>query len=174
MTILWKDIPGYEGRYQVSNVGEVRSLDCVLTFAASHRRPGYTRSKKGQFLRPGRSAGGHMTVSLGQRNSRCVHELVLIAFVGPRPPKHDCRHLNGNPADNRLENLCWGTRSENNIDAVRHGTRGKLTEADVIDIYARVWAGPRGIGRQLAAEYDVTDAVISAIKHKRQHVYLLA
>ena len=65
---------------------------------------------------------GHLSVALGRGNSRCVHELVLLAFVGAKPPKHECRHLNGDPADNRLENLAWGTRSENIKDAVAHGT----------------------------------------------------
>jgi hypothetical protein len=61
-------------------------------------------------------------VALGRGNSQCVHKLVLLAFVGPNPPKYECLHANGDPADNRLVNLRWGTRSENIQDAVRHGT----------------------------------------------------
>jgi len=51
-----------------------------------------------------------------------VHQLVLETFVGPRPEGRQCRHLNGNSLDNRLENLSWGTASEDNYDRVRHGT----------------------------------------------------
>ncbi len=78
-----------------------------------------------------------------QRATRHVHTLMLTAFVGPRPANFECRHLDGNPTNNRLENLAWGTRSENQCDAVRHGTHvtirrpgithpcHKLTEAQV-------------------------------------------
>jgi hypothetical protein len=104
---IWKAIPGYEGQYEVSDQGRVKS---------------YRRDHEGRFLRPGRMPGGHLSVALGRGNSQCVHKLVLLAFVGPAPDKHECCHNNGNPADNRLENLRWGTRRENILDAVRHGT----------------------------------------------------
>jgi hypothetical protein len=84
--------------YEVSDQGRVKS---------------YRRYPEGRLLRPGCMSGGHVSVSLGRKNSLCVHALVLLAFVGPPPEKHECRHLNGNPSDNRLENLRWGTRSEN-------------------------------------------------------------
>ena len=103
----WKPIPGYESQYDVSDKGNVRS---------------YCRSATPKLLKPGRMTAGHLSVALGRGNSRCVHELVLIAFVGEKPHKHECRHLNGNPADNRLENLAWKTRGENIRDAVKHGT----------------------------------------------------
>jgi hypothetical protein len=104
---IWKLVPGYDGKYEVSDQGRVRS---------------FQRSPQGVILRPGRMPSGHLSVALGRGNSQCVHKLVLLAFVGAAPAKHECRHLNGDPADNRLENLCWGTRSENINDAVRHGT----------------------------------------------------
>jgi hypothetical protein len=74
------------------------------------------------MLRPGPSNYGHLSVVLGRRNTRMVHTLVLEAFVGPRPPGKEACHGNGQPGDNRLSNLRWGTRSENIADAVRHGT----------------------------------------------------
>jgi len=103
----WKVIPGYEGQYEVSDRGRVRS---------------FRRGANPRVLKPGRMPSGHLSVALGRKNSQCVHKLVLLAFVGAAPNRHECRHLNGNPADNRLENLCWGTRRENILDAVRHGT----------------------------------------------------
>lgn len=71
-----------------------------------------------------------------------IHRLVLEAFVGPCPRGHEACHNNGNPADNRLENLRWGTREDNLRDIVRHGTRrkgdshgrAKLTAKDVYAI----------------------------------------
>ena len=71
---------------------------------------------KGRVLRPGKMKSGHVSVALGRKNSRLVHQLVLEAFVGPRPCAGtliDVLHLNGVPNDNRLVNLRYGTRSEN-------------------------------------------------------------
>jgi hypothetical protein len=53
-----------------------------------------------------------------------MHRVILTAFAGPCPPRMECRHFNGDPLDNRSENLPWGTRSENVMDLVRHGTHG--------------------------------------------------
>jgi len=110
MQEVWKAIPGYEGQYEVSDQGNVRT---------------FRRGANGRLMKPGRMTQGHLSVALGRRNSQCVHKLVLLAFVGPAPEKYECRHLNGNPADNRLENLCWGTRSENIKDAYIHGVRDR-------------------------------------------------
>ena len=105
---VWKLIPGYDGKYEVSDQGRVRS---------------YRRSDTGHILSPGRMPGGHMSVALGRNNSQCVHKLVLLAFVGAAPAQHECLHINGIPDDNRLVNLRWGTRSENMKDAYAHGAR---------------------------------------------------
>ena len=124
MQEVWKAVPGYEGRYEVSDQGRVRSLDRTVN-QKSRWGTLYTSTRKGQLLRPGRMPGGHLSVVIGRGNSQCVHKLVLLAFVGPAPDKHECCHNNGNPADNRLENLRWGTRSENIKDAYAHGARDR-------------------------------------------------
>lgn len=118
---IWKDVPGYEGQYQVSDQGRVRSIDRVVEQAA---RSGtiYKKNIRGVMLRPGRMLAGHLSVCLGKSNSHCVHKLVLLAFVGAAPENHECLHANGVPSDNRLENLRWGSRSDNIRDAVAHGT----------------------------------------------------
>jgi hypothetical protein len=121
MQEVWKPVPGYKGRYEVSDQGRVRSLDRVVECGGPVKGR-YLSFRKGRVLRPGPSNFGHMSVVLGRNNTQFVHKLVLLAFIGPAPNKHECRHLNGNPADNRLENLCWGTRTENILDSVRHGT----------------------------------------------------
>src|SRR5262245_55590749 len=89
---------------------------------------------------------GHLGVMLydmaGRGKFRSIHRLVLLTFVGPCPEGSECRHLNGNRTDNRLENLAWGTHAENGADMARHGTaicgsrhaRAKLREADIPDV----------------------------------------
>jgi hypothetical protein len=118
---IWKSVPGYEGQYEVSNQGRVRSLDREIEQLSRQGNP-YKKKLLGTMLRPGRMPAGHLSVSLGRFNSQCVHKLVLLAFVGPAPEGCECLHDNGVPADNRLENLRWGTRSDNIRDANRHGT----------------------------------------------------
>jgi len=151
---LWKDIPGYEDKYQVSNLGNVRS---------------YCRSIEPRLLKPGRMPHGHLSVALGRNNSRCVHELVLLAFVGPKPFKHECRHLNGNPADNRLENLAWGTRSQNIKDKTTHGLN-KLKPLNIAYIKNILINAPRGTQAKLARQFSVSECTISDIKKGRTHV----
>jgi len=108
---IWKDIPGYEGRYQVSDAGRVRSVDRPVRVVC--HGVDTVRVAQGKVLRPGRNNSGHVTVALGRGNSRLVHQLVLEAFVGQCPNGCEVLHLNHQPADNRLSNLSYGTRSEN-------------------------------------------------------------
>jgi hypothetical protein len=164
----WKAIPGYEGRYEVSDIGRVRSLDRYVECEGPIKGK-YLSKKKGRVLRPGPSNFGHLSVVLGRNNTQFVHKLVLLAFVGPAPDKHECCHNNGDPADNRLENLRWGTRSENNTDAVVHHNRGKLSESDIQDIRRSLAVEGRGIGRKLASKYGVHETTISAIKVRRHY-----
>lgn len=111
----WKAIPGYEGFYEVSDQGRVRSLDRTVSDG---------RRVKGQFLSPDRGRYGHLRVTL-QKNGKIerilVHRLVLQAFVGPCPPEMQACHWNDIPYDNRLENLRWDTPSANSQDALRNG-----------------------------------------------------
>lgn len=94
----WLPAAGFEGRYEISDAGRVRNLH-------------------GLVLKTSRTNKGYLRV-LG----RFVHRLVLEAFIGPCPSGMECRHLDGNPSNNRLENLLWGTPLENANDRRRHGT----------------------------------------------------
>jgi hypothetical protein len=101
---VWKVIPGYDN-YEVSDDGRVRRQE--------------TKREIRPWSRPPR---GYPTVRLGHSGSISIHRLVLEAFVGPCPARHECLHRNDDPTDNRLENLSWGTRSANILDRVRNGT----------------------------------------------------
>jgi hypothetical protein len=136
VTETWKPVPQYEGYYEVSDQGRVRSLDRVILDSR-----GVTRRFRGVELTPVGPNENYLypTVFLRtgvrttRRNTR-VHVLVAGAFIGPRPVGHDVRHLNGNPGDNRLENLAYGTRSDNMQDASAHGRvwrGGRLSKRDM-------------------------------------------
>lgn len=106
----FRPIPRYGGDYSISSDGEVWSY------------------KRNVTLRP-EIKNNYLTVNLqlnGKTRCEKIHRLVLESFVGPCPLGNECRHLNGNPMDNRLDNLKWGTRSENQLDAVQHGTSSLL------------------------------------------------
>lgn len=172
MTETWRDIPGYEGLYQVSDMGNVKSLDAVIKCSGTVKG-NYLSMRKGKMLRPGKMPSGHVSVSLGKNNSVCVHTLVLLAFVGAPAKGFECLHNNGVPNDNRLLNLRWGTRSDNLRDKVRLGEGTKLTWDDVIAIKDALLTPYRGIGRALAKKYDVTECSISAIKHGRDYAHVI-
>ena len=111
----WKAVIGHPG-YEVSDLGRVRSVDRIIY------RP-YAWPLKGRVLVPNvtGSRHQHMQVSLGAKK-RKVHHLVLEAFVGPRPAGGVGRHGAKGSLVNSLDNLCWGTQSDNIRDAVAAGT----------------------------------------------------
>jgi hypothetical protein len=118
----WLPVVGFEGEYEVSDLGRVRSLDRTARYVRRDQYSGRDleifRSHKGRILRPGKKQSGHVSVVLGRTEaggagSKDVHVLVLEAFVGRRPQGHECCHENDVADDNRLENLSWGTRSKN-------------------------------------------------------------
>ena len=114
---VFAEVAGFPG-YRVSDQGRVQSR----MGRWSHLRP---PGKEWRDMRPNTSArGGYCRVGLyrdGLAYPAFVHLLVMAAFGPPCPEGHECRHLNGNPKDNRLENLAWGTHKENAADMVEHG-----------------------------------------------------
>lgn len=174
----WLPVSGFEGLYEVSDRGRVRSLDRVLPYERRDQYSGRAllieRRRKGQLLRPGRQSDGHVSVSLGRGHSVNVHILVLQTFVGPCPDGHEALHWNDVPDDNRLSNLRWGTRSDNLLDAVRNGRKpvgdrhygAKLTAAD-IPVIRRECHGGRGSVACLAKRFGVSESVIRQARDGR-------
>lgn len=121
----WRAVVGYEGAYEVSNLGRVRSV--ARTDARGHRQ-------EGMLLKIGRHPRGYEQIRLyraGQGESKKVHHLVLEAFVGPMPNGMEGCHRNGVRHDNRIGNLRWDTVRENANDRMRHHPtcrRGHLLE----------------------------------------------
>lgn len=119
----WAQVVGYEGLYEVSDQGRVRSLD------RTYVRRGGTKSetRKGRVLVQNSTGSHYLKVGLlkghCEQKTFLVHALVLQAFRGPRPEGGEhTRHLNGDYHDNRLCNLVYGTREENMNDKLLHGT----------------------------------------------------
>lgn len=119
MAVQWCSIPDYEGYYEASDRGWVRSLDRVVT-----RRDGSIQTFRGRMLIQHFSGSGYFFVTLSKPGCKpkpaSVHRLVAEAFL-PRPDgATEVRHLNDIKIDNRLVNLAWGTRSDNMYDSVRN------------------------------------------------------
>ena len=170
---IWKDIPGYEGRYQASTLGRIRSLDRKVRVVIPNTGKPHFRNYKGQVLRPGRYCkSGHLSVVLGHGKAGApVHQLVASTFLGPCPKGCEVLHANGNPTDNRVKNLRYGTRTENIIDVFRCG--GKWRKLDVEDVRQIRFCLAMGMTyREIASMYSVSISNISAIKNGRTFSWL--
>lgn len=167
----WKPVVGYEGMYEVSNAGRVRSIDRYIKSARGEGRC----LLRGKVLRT-QDNKGLLYLGLcknGRGKTHAVHQLVLTAFVGPRPDGMEGCHGNGNGSDNRLSNLRWDTHKSNGEDMVRHGTSVKgdrngsarLTRDDIGAIRLRCSAGENQ--GAIADKYGVSRSHISDI-HRRK------
>lgn len=170
----WKPVPGYEGAYEVSDLGRVRSVE--------HFVPRVGRWGETQSLRvPARAKtawvaeNGYLRVGLskGGRGHRAdIHRLVAAAFLGPCLDGLQVRHLNGLPTDNRLSNLQYGTVAENAADRLAHGrqplgeahSQHKLMAKDIPVIRARFG---KESDAQIAEDYGVSDTNIRNIRTGR-------
>lgn len=174
-TERWLPVVGYEGLYEVSDLGRVKSMSRKV------KHPYGTRSIKERLLNPTIANNGYPSVSLCRNNKsefRTVHGLVLTAFDRKRHPKEDARHLDGNRINCTLANLKWGTREENAEDTLVHGRRvrgetsplSKLTTDQVLVI--RDLLNAKVKQRVIAAKYGLTQQGISDIKNRRAWAWL--
>lgn len=173
MEEIWKDIPGYEGKYQASTEGRIRSLDRKVRGVCHFTGEEFYRTIKGRILKPGQYCkNGHLSVVLGHGTpGPPVHRLVMLTFVGEPPDGTEVLHKNGNPQDNRLENLRYGTRTENILDVYHQGGKWrKLSTDEVEDIRFGLSCGIKGV--ELAQMYRVSPSTISCIKVGRSFKWL--
>lgn len=151
----WRDVVGYEGCYQVSNLGRVRSLDrTILT------KDGKRKHHNGHILKPRLSNRGYVEVGLpigdGKSARRRVHRLVAEAFLEPDPMRLQVDHINAVRTDNRVENLRWATPSEN-LQYARD--MGHLNDETRIEASIKVIARPL-----LRSDGAVFPTIVSAAK----------
>lgn len=187
---IWKDIPGYEGYYQASTYGRIKSLArTVKSKTAIHR----VFNVPERILKTGKASNGYPTVNLhGEKAHKnwCVHVLVLRTFIGPPPDKHICLHVKPDKDNCRLDNLYYGTYLQNIQDMFRDNNITKetykiryknnfaahdrsrkklrrLTIEDVKDIKNRITKGESN--RSIGLLYGVDAGAIRAIKIKRTY-----
>ncbi len=113
MEEIWKDIKNYEGLYQVSNLGRVKSLSRFIK-CRNGKRKTVTKILKQTSIR-------YAMLDLGKRNKKIVHRLVAEAFIPNPNNKPQINHIDGNKLNNNAKNLEWCTQSENQIHAYRTG-----------------------------------------------------
>ena len=156
---VWKDIEGYEGLYQVSTCGNIKSL-------AKSRKNGNGRYyiQKEKLLKQSFTTTGYKKVELykdGKRKSFKVHRLVAIAFIPNPDNKPEVNHIDGNKINNNIDNLEWVTSSENSIHAYETGlspNKKELDEIRIIELYNK------GTSKEeISRMFDVSNVVIARI-----------
>ncbi|RBP66385.1 HNH endonuclease [Brevibacterium sanguinis] len=118
MTEEWKPIPGWEGVYEASSLGRIKSLARIVL------RGGRPMKVAEKILKPSIHHTGYRRVILtrgGGRSERLVHSVIAETFHGPRPEGLEVRHRNGDKSDNSAANLAYGTSAENKQDILDHG-----------------------------------------------------
>jgi hypothetical protein len=156
--------PEYEGYYEVSTLGRVKSLARKVWNGSTFF------IKPERILKPSFHRFGYPQVHLsknGRAKNTPIHSLVMLAFKGPRPSEMECRHFpDQNPANNYVINLSCSTRKINQADKVVNGTQqgegigfAKLTEEQVRAIYSAT-----GTQEAIAKRFGISHSQVSRIK----------
>lgn len=117
----WMPIPGFEGLYEASTLGRIRSLDRIV----AGRIAGTSRKCPGTIIKPNLGQKGYLRTQLckeGRIYCMNAHTAICAAFHGPRPEGKEAAHLDGSKDNNAPENLAWKTHAENEADKRLHGT----------------------------------------------------
>jgi len=181
MSEIWKAVVGYEGMYEVSNLGSVKSIERVtqrVQKGSVVKQP----IKESLLTRRPHVDTGHLQVMLsknGRRQNQYVHDLVTRAFLGPKPAGMQVCHGDGNSGNARLSNLRYDTPTGNASDRLLHGTdaRGannpgaKLDEAKVRRIRVLISEGlsTTEIGKQM----NISRQTVNDIKMGRRWAHLI-
>lgn len=171
---IWKDIKGFEGLYQISNLGRVRSLDRLVR--SGH---GSFKLSKGKIRKPSIDRYGYYRIDLWKAQKASyitIHRLVAEAFIPNPENKKAVNHINCIKTDNRVENLEWCTNQENSNHAVANNLYNpkkgkdcnftKLKEEDVI--FIRENYNKKTLNQKALADmFGVCDSLISQILKRK-------
>lgn len=177
---IWKDVEVYEGIYQVSNIGRVKSMSRYIPYKIE----GMYAYRNGRILINAVSSAGYHRVFLkkpGKCKPMSVHRLVAFAFIPNYGNKPFVNHINGIKSDNRVENLEWCTASENNIHAFKIGlcsqkgdknAYSKLSSTDVISIRKMKKDNPEYTYKYISTFFNVGEDQISVIIKRKQWAHI--
>ena len=167
----WHPVAGYEGLYEVSDLGNVKSLRRAS--ARSNNAGPFTIWLPEKLLTPSLNSRGYKTVSLykdGRSHTMMVHRLVAHAFIGKRPPGQVIRHGKHGKSVNAVYNLCYGTSQDNSNDMIDDGNslkgarhhKARLSEQDALFIMQ--WPVYYGSISYLCQKFGVKKHVIDCIR----------
>lgn len=168
----WRPVVGYEGLYEASNIGRIRSVERINYYGSRQLR---SVMLSFSVNTAGGRQGARYTVKLsknGRLKVHQVHRLVAIAWI-PNPKElTDVCHKDHNPLNNRIENLEWMTHKENITVSVEAGRwRRKVSDETIVAIRQRAAAGESQ--RSLAKEYGVAFGTVNSIVNRRSWKHLL-
>lgn len=181
----WKPVVGYEGLYEISNTGRVKSTERATTVYDERCSSLFQRFVAERMLKPVLKGIGYYQVSLCKESSdkprtinHHIHRLVAEAFIDNPENKREVNHINGVKTDNNLNNLEWATTSENRKHAYATGLKSnrkgpdasdsKLTHQQVGDVYYSLKM-KLADQNQLAVKYNVCQQSISNLWRKKRH-----
>jgi HNH endonuclease/NUMOD4 motif/Helix-turn-helix len=153
----WRPIPDYEGMYEVSDHGRVRSLDRMVY--AGNGRDRFARGRMLKLIEGGHYLFVMLRDGSGKATPRRVHRLVLEAFVGPRPAGMECRHLDGVRRNCHLDNLACGTRAENDQDRGVHGSWAVGERHGMVRLDAQTVQVIRDVAAKMFTQKQIADAL---------------
>lgn len=173
----WLSVVGYEGFYEVSNLGEVRGLDRVINVTRKDTGTKLKRPIKGRLLKQTLNEYMHVHINKeGKKKTSKVHVLVCTAFHGERKPKQQVNHIDGNKLNNKADNLEWCYQTENMRHAVKMGliNRSNIPKAVITDEQVK-WIVANQIpfdkefsNAAIAKRFGVTASCISKIVSKHR------